>query len=85
MPVMVYIHGNGFFAGSSTSELYGPEYILDFNVVLVVINYRLGPLGKLSKYVIDNSVATISVIRVRILKVGYSNLLQFRYNVVAQI
>ncbi|XP_075211793.1 carboxylic ester hydrolase-like [Lycorma delicatula] len=42
-PVMVFIHGGGFTCGSS--NLYGPEYILDKDVILVTINYRLGALG----------------------------------------
>lgn len=54
LPVMAYFYGGGFVSGSSSSELYGPEYILDSDVVLVVINYRVGPLGKLSKYLVNN-------------------------------
>ena len=47
MPVMVWIHGGGFTTGSGNGEtdLYGPDYILDHDVVLVTINYRLGPFG----------------------------------------
>lgn len=50
LPVMVWIHGGGFIFGSSSfeTELYGPGYILDRNVVLVTINYRLGVMGFLS-------------------------------------
>lgn len=47
---MVYIYGGGFFSGSPTVLMYGPDFLLDKDVVLVVINYRVGPLGK--KYVI---------------------------------
>lgn len=43
---MVYIHGGGFFSGSSTIQMFGPDFLLDKDIVLVVINYRLGPLGK---------------------------------------
>ncbi|XKL67712.1 hypothetical protein PGB90_003203 [Kerria lacca] len=46
MPVMIYIHGGGFKTGGSTS--YNAEYFMDRNVILVTINYRLGPLGFLS-------------------------------------
>ena len=47
-PVMVWIHGGGFNAGSGNgiSDFYGPNYILDRDVVLVTVNYRLGALGK---------------------------------------
>uniref|UniRef100_T1IIA8 Carboxylic ester hydrolase n=1 Tax=Strigamia maritima TaxID=126957 RepID=T1IIA8_STRMM len=44
--VMVFIHGGAFLVGSSSFS--GPKRLLDRNVVLVTINYRLGPLGFLS-------------------------------------
>lgn len=46
MPVIVFIHGGAFKLGSSQSILYGPEYLLDEDIVLVAINYRLGVFGK---------------------------------------
>ncbi|OXA62541.1 esterase E4 [Folsomia candida] len=46
MPVLVWIYGGGFFIGSTKD--YGPEYFMDEDVVLVLINYRLGPLGFLN-------------------------------------
>ncbi|KAF5307860.1 hypothetical protein FQR65_LT06592 [Abscondita terminalis] len=48
LPVMFYIHGGGFFEGSGKKELWGPNLILDKNVVLVLCNYRLGIFGFLS-------------------------------------
>lgn len=45
---MVYIHGGGHFAGSSTLNTYSPDYILLSDVVVVTFNYRVGPLGFLS-------------------------------------
>ena len=47
-PVMVWIHGGGFQFGSGTTETYSPDYFMDEDVVIVTINYRLGPLGFLS-------------------------------------
>ncbi|KAK9719056.1 Carboxylesterase family [Popillia japonica] len=44
-PVMVYIHGGGFFSGSVLSILAGPEFIMTKDVVLVAIHYRLGVFG----------------------------------------
>ena len=44
LPVMVYIHGGGFVCGS-TSE-YPPHPLLNEDVVVVTIQYRLGVLGK---------------------------------------
>lgn len=40
---MFWIHGGGFTTGSS--NMFGAEYFLDKNVILVTINYRLGILG----------------------------------------
>ncbi|XP_012522381.1 venom carboxylesterase-6 isoform X2 [Monomorium pharaonis] len=47
-PVMVWFHGGGWLAGAGHSEFYGPKFLLDFNLVLVTVNFRLGPLGFLS-------------------------------------
>ncbi|KAF2885851.1 hypothetical protein ILUMI_20324 [Ignelater luminosus] len=43
LPVIFYIHGGGFAEGSA--NLYGPEFLVAKDVVLVTVNYRLGPLG----------------------------------------
>lgn len=48
LPVMVFIHGGAFTFGSGNTFLYGPDYIVQEGVVLVTLNYRLGPLGFLS-------------------------------------
>lgn len=45
---MVFIHGGGFHVGSGDYSVYGPNYLLDKDVILVTINYRLGALGFLS-------------------------------------
>ena len=39
-PVIVWIHGGAFCVGSNDSRIYGPDYLLDYGVVLVTINYR---------------------------------------------
>ena len=44
---MVWIHGGAFVFGSGSSEIYGPEYLIERDIVLVTVNYRLGALGKL--------------------------------------
>lgn len=46
MPVIFVIHGGAFTSGSG--NWLGPELMLDRDVVLVTINYRLGPFGFLS-------------------------------------
>jgi len=45
-PVMFFIHGGGFIIGSANA--YNPLPLLKEDVVVVTINYRLGPFGFLS-------------------------------------
>lgn len=47
-PVMIWVHGGGFCRGSSRTDLYGPDYLLEKDVILVSFNYRLGVIGFLS-------------------------------------
>merc|ERR1712038_2169873 len=44
--VMLWIHGGGFTIGSGSD--YDPVYFMEKDVVVVTINYRLGPLGFLT-------------------------------------
>lgn len=48
MSVMVWIHGGGWAFGDGGLVNNGPEYLLENEIILVSINYRLGPLGFLS-------------------------------------
>ena len=45
LPVMVWIHGGSLITGSGNYRDYGPDHFIEKDVVLVTINYRLGPLG----------------------------------------
>ena len=47
LDVMVWIHGGGWFTGSGGTQMYGLQYLLDKDIILVTINYRLGTLGTL--------------------------------------
>jgi carboxylesterase type B len=47
LSVMVWFHGGAFTAGSGDTDMYGPQYLLDHDVVLVTVNYRLGIFGEL--------------------------------------
>lgn len=47
-PVLFYIHGGSFSVGSARYDWLGPELLLDKDLVLVTVNYRLGALGFLS-------------------------------------
>ena len=33
LPVMVFIHGGGFFAGSGGVDFYGPQFLMDQEIV----------------------------------------------------
>ncbi|XP_046464767.1 venom carboxylesterase-6-like [Neodiprion pinetum] len=48
LPVMVYIYGGAFTSGNARSDRYGPEYLLDANIVLFLPSHRVGPFGYLS-------------------------------------
>lgn len=52
-PVMVYIQAESFENGDSS--LYGPEKLLDKEVVVVTFNYRLGLLGETLKYDLNHN------------------------------
>ncbi|KAJ7317245.1 hypothetical protein JRQ81_003407 [Phrynocephalus forsythii] len=46
MPLLVWIHGGGFFAGASSMDLYnGALLAATENVIVASMNYRLGILG----------------------------------------
>ncbi|MHC5257398.1 carboxylesterase/lipase family protein [Streptomyces sp. UC4497] len=45
LPVMVFVHGGGFVAGSTRSPLYDGSAFARDGVVLVTLNYRLGIAG----------------------------------------
>ncbi|MFD5384601.1 carboxylesterase/lipase family protein [Streptomyces sp. NPDC127074] len=45
LPVMVFVHGGGFVAGSTRSALYDGTGFARDGVVLVTLNYRLGVPG----------------------------------------
>jgi para-nitrobenzyl esterase len=47
-PVMVWIHGGGFFAGAASEPLYDGQAFAKSGVVLVTVNYRLGAFGFLA-------------------------------------
>lgn len=48
LPVMAWIHGGGFNSGDASDTFYGPGFLLDQDVILVTINYRLGLFGFLT-------------------------------------
>lgn len=56
LPVMVYLYGGGFTEGTSGTELYGPDFLLQKDIILVSLNYRTGALGFLCCQSADDGV-----------------------------
>jgi para-nitrobenzyl esterase len=48
LPVMVWIHGGSFTTGAGSMAVYDGRNLAERGVVVVTINYRLGPLGFLA-------------------------------------
>lgn len=42
---MIYLYGGAFELGDATTNNLGPDYFMMEDVILVTMNYRLGPLG----------------------------------------
>ena len=45
---MFWIHGGGYTTGDATDMIYGPGKLLDRDIILVTVQYRLGPLGSMT-------------------------------------
>ena len=54
MPVMIWIHGGAYITGSSNSVIYDLDSLPRHEIVLVTINYRLGPFGFLKLDEVSN-------------------------------
>lgn len=52
---MFWIHGGAFYLSHGGSNIFGPDYFMDKNVVLVSVNYRLGALGQILHQIIFTS------------------------------
>ncbi|XP_060530401.1 venom carboxylesterase-6-like [Cylas formicarius] len=49
LPVLVFIHGGGFVEGTGILEWgVGPNFFIDYNTIMIAINYRVGPFGFIS-------------------------------------
>lgn len=46
--VMVFIYGGGYYEGGIDDLLYGPDFLVGKDVVLVTFNYRLSAFGFMS-------------------------------------
>lgn len=44
--VMIWFHSGNFNNGFGDDSLYGPDFLIEQDVILVTLNYRLGPIGE---------------------------------------
>jgi len=59
-PVLVFFHPGAFYLFSGQSHNFGPQYLLDKDIVLVTVNYRLASLGKVSCFITFSIIRTTS-------------------------
>lgn len=45
LPVLVWIFGGAYTTGYSGRNVYGPKFLVRHDIILVTMNYRLGPYG----------------------------------------
>ncbi|XP_047989425.1 juvenile hormone esterase-like [Leguminivora glycinivorella] len=45
LPVLIYIFGGALLFGSDRRYVFGPKFLVKHNIILVTLNYRVGPYG----------------------------------------
>ena len=45
LPVMVFFHGGGYVSGSGSCLLYGPELLLDHEVICTIFHSEAGAIS----------------------------------------
>ncbi|EFN73843.1 Esterase FE4 [Camponotus floridanus] len=45
LPVLVFVHSGAYYEGSSNSKELSPDYLMDQDIILVTVNYRLNIFG----------------------------------------
>lgn len=48
MPILFVIHGGLYIGLSGNTDTLGPDYLIEQDIIIVTINYRLGLFGFLS-------------------------------------
>jgi para-nitrobenzyl esterase len=78
-PVMVFIHGGAFIAGSSSQYLYDGTNICKKGVVVVTINYRLGALSMFNFSYIDKQYSSNLALKDQLMALAwvYENIAAF--------
>lgn len=60
---MVFIHGGAFCIGSGSFDKYPPDTLIDEDVIVVTMNYRLNTLGEYIKTVKHFLKPIVNIIR----------------------
>jgi para-nitrobenzyl esterase len=53
LPVMVWLHGGALIFGAGSLKIYDGKHLAEQGVIVVTLNYRLGPLGFFSHPALD--------------------------------
>ncbi|XP_050515506.1 juvenile hormone esterase-like isoform X2 [Diabrotica virgifera virgifera] len=48
LPVFFWIHGGAFVNGNGSIHSFNPKFLIDYDIIIVTINYRLGLFGFLT-------------------------------------
>lgn len=48
LPVFVWIFGGTFSHGNALYDTVGPDFLIDKDIIVVTVNFRVGPFGYLS-------------------------------------
>lgn len=48
LPVFFYIYGGAFFKNSADDNMYGPDFLIPHDIIIVTMTYRLNIFGHLS-------------------------------------
>ncbi|MEO9325172.1 carboxylesterase family protein [Nocardioides sp. C4-1] len=62
LPVVVWLHGGGFFGGSGVSAIAASGALVERGIVLVSVNYRLGRLGFFAHPALEQDVGNFGLL-----------------------
>lgn len=46
LPVILWFHPGQFQEGGGVIQYWNPQYLIELDIIVVTLNYRLGPFGK---------------------------------------
>lgn len=45
--MLIWFHPGKFQEGGAVIQYWNPQYLIEHDIIVVTVNYRLGPFGKL--------------------------------------